>query len=214
MTTTLYIKNMVCDRCIRVVREELTKLGLDVRSIRLGEVVAANGSKKLDREKVRRVLHENGFELLDDQRRKLIEKIKTLIINRVHYSYDDDNQRVNFSEYIAEESGHDYSYLSKLFSSIENATIEKFVILQKIERVKELLVYDELTLSEIAYRMRYSSVQHLSAQFKDVTGFTPTYFKALRSRGDVRRVKRVSLDKVITSKQHFSRHQKSVHHFH
>jgi AraC family transcriptional regulator len=197
-TTILYIKNMVCDRCIRVVREELTNLGLDVRSIRLGEVIVANGSKKLDLEKVRRVLHENGFELIDDQRMKLIEKIKTLIINRIHHSDGDDEINVNFSKYIAEQVGHDYSYVSKLFSSIENVTIEKFIILQRIERVKELLVYDELTLSEIAYRMGYSSVQHLSSQFKDVTGFTPTYFKALQSQRDFQPAKRIPLDKITS----------------
>ncbi len=203
-TTALYIKNMVCDRCIRVVREELTNLGLDVRSIRLGEAIVANGSKKIDLEKIRLILHENGFELIDDQRVKLIEKIKTLIINRIHHSDGDGEMNVNFSKYIAEQVGHDYSYMSKLFSSIENVTIEKFIILQRIERVKEFLVYDELTLSEIAYRMGYSSVQHLSGQFKDVTGFTPTYFKELQSQRnfqsqrDFQPVKRIALDKVAS----------------
>lgn len=192
-TATLYIKNMVCERCIRVIREELTKIGLDVRSIKLGEVVVANGSKKLNLEKVQQILHENGFELIDDRRMKLIEKIKTLIINRIHDSDNNAALNVNFSRYISEQAGHDYSYLSKLFSSIENITIEKFIILQKIERVKELLVYDELTLSEIAYRTGYSSVQHLSSQFKNVTGFTPTYFKELQP------VKRIPLDKVAST---------------
>ncbi len=186
---TLYVKNMVCDRCIRIVREELEKLGLDVRSIRLGEVVVA-ANDTLNMVRIRGVLKENGFELIDDKKVKIIEQIKTLIINLVHHGNSGKSPAINYSSYIAQEVGHDYHYLSGLFSSIENTTIEKYLILQKIERVKELLVYNEMTLSEIAHQVGYSSVQHLSNQFKKVTGFTPTYFKTIKEN------KRKPLDKV------------------
>jgi AraC family transcriptional regulator len=186
---TLYVKNMVCDRCIRIVKEELEKIGLDVRSIRLGEVVIAANDMP-DMVRIRNVLEKNGFELIDDKKVKIIEQIKTLIINLVHHGNSGKSPAINYSAYIAQEVGHEYHYLSGLFSSIENTTIEKYLILQKIERVKELLVYNEMTLSEIAYQMGYSSVQHLSNQFKKVTGFTPSYFKTIKEN------KRIPLDKV------------------
>lgn len=186
-TVTLYVKNMVCDRCIRIVKEEMEGLNLDVRSIKLGEVVLT-ATPDLDR--VRRSLERNGFELIDDKRVRLIEQIKTLIINSVRRDDHNKDTAVKYSTMIANELGYDYRYLSNLFSSIENVTIEKYIIHQKIERVKELLVYNELTLSEIAYRMGYSSVQHLSNQFKKVTGFTPSYFKSIKEN------KRIPLDKV------------------
>jgi AraC-like DNA-binding protein len=180
---------MVCDRCIRIVKEELEKIGLDVRSIKLGEVViAANDLPNVVR--IRSVLEKNGFELIDDKKVKIIEQIKTLIINLVHHGNSGKFPAINYSAYIAQEVGQDYRYLSGLFSSIENTTIEKYLILQKIERVKELLVYNEMTLSEIAYQMGYSSVQHLSNQFKKVTGFTASYFKTIKEN------KRKPLDKV------------------
>ena len=188
-TETLYVKNMVCDRCIRIVKEEMEGLNLDVRSIKLGEVVvAAKGSPDIG--KVRRALESNGFELIDDKRVRLIEQIKTLIIKSTHRDDSEKSSSLKYSALIEEEVGHDYHYLSSLFSSIENITIEKYIILQKIERVKELLVYNELTLSEIAYQLGYSSVQHLSNQFKKVTGFTPSYFKTIKEN------KRLPLDKV------------------
>ena len=189
-TTVLSIKNMVCDRCIRVVREELENLGLSVRSVRLGEaVVAAKGlEKKLGR--VREILEKNGFELLGDKKAKLVERIKTVIIRLIH-APEDGKPNGNFSTAIARELGYDYPYLSRLFSSVENFTIERFIILQKIEHVKELLVYGELTLSEISYRLRYSSVQHLSNQFKQVTGFTPTSFRRMKGQ------KRKPIDQVV-----------------
>lgn len=186
---TLYVKNMVCDRCIRIVMEELEKIGLDVRSIKLGEVVIASNDMP-NMVRIRSVLEKNGFELIDDKKVKIIEQIKTLIINLVHHGNSGKSRDMNYSAYIAQEVGHDYHYLSGLFSSIENTTIEKYLILQKIERVKELLVYNEMTLSEISYQMGYSSVQHLSNQFKKVTGFTPSYFKTIKEN------KRKSLDKV------------------
>ena len=187
---TLIIKNMVCDRCIRVVKEEFENIGLDVRSIKLGEVQVAAGPEQFDREKVRKVLDENGFELIDDKNVKIIEQIKTAIIDLIHHSDSAEGYNVNFPQYVSEKVGRDYHYLSHLFSSTENVTIEKYIILQRIEKVKELLVYGELTLSEIAYKMGYSSVQHLSSQFKDVTGFTPSHFKKIRAE------KRLPLDKV------------------
>lgn len=177
----LQIKNMVCNRCIRVVREELEKLGHHVQHIELGKVELAGSINASDLDTIRNVMHENGFELLDDKRTKLIEQIKTLVINRIHYDTEKGIAE-NFSDYIAHEIGMDYSYLSNLFSSVEGVTIEKYIINQKIERVKELLVYDELSLSEIAYKMGYSSVAYLSSQFKKVTGLTPSQFKELQDK--------------------------------
>jgi AraC family transcriptional regulator len=178
-TTTLFVKNMVCDRCIRVVRDELTRIKLDVRSVSLGEVVVAGAARELPMEKIKSVLDENGFELIEDRKAKTIEQMKLAIIRIVREDHDKPDRRVKFSEYLSKELGLDYHYLSTLFSSVENVTIEQFVILQRIERAKELLKYGELTLSEIAYKLGYSSVQHLSNQFKAITGFTPTRFRSL-----------------------------------
>ncbi len=178
-TTMLYVKNMVCDRCIRVVRDELTKIKLDVRSVTLGEVVVAGDAKELPIDQIKSVLDKNGFELIEDRRAKTIEQMKLAIIRFVREDHDRQDRKVKSSEYLSKELGIDYHYLSTLFSSVENVTIEQFIILQRIERVKELLKYGELTLSEIAFKLGYSSVQHLSNQFKSVTGFTPTRFRSL-----------------------------------
>lgn len=186
---TLHIKNMVCDRCIRVVREELQKLSLDVEEVKLGEAVIGEKPKP-DMEKIKSVLRENGFELIEDKRAKTVEQIKNLIIKLVHHSNDLEKLKENISSYVEQHIGQEYHSLSRLFSSIENITIEKFLIAQKIERVKELLVYGELTSSEIAYRLGYSSVQHLSNQFKQVTGFSPTEFRKIKQE------KRKAIDKV------------------
>lgn len=177
--TALYVKNMVCDRCIRVVKEELQKLRLDVRSVVLGEVVVAGGRLELPMDKIRSVLEENGFELIEDRKAKIIERIKLSVVKLVHRDEEEEGKKLKYSEYLVKELGLDYHYLSTLFSSVENITIEQYIILQKIERVKELLKYDELTLSEIAYKMGYSSVAHVSNQFRKVTGMTPSTFKAL-----------------------------------
>lgn len=180
---------MVCNRCIRVVNEELNQIGYSVNSIKLGEVQINESLDDSDIEKIRKILNENGFELIDDRKSRLINRIKTLIIEYIHY----DGEKpvyVNLSEYLAKELDHDYSYLSNLFSSVEGLTIEKYLILQKIEKVKELLVYNELSLSEISYQLGYSSVQHLSNQFKKITGLTPSHFKKI-GRG-----RRNPLDKV------------------
>lgn len=187
-TIALHIKHMVCDRCIRVVREELEKLGARVHRIRLGEAIVSADDIESTLPRIRHALLANGFELLENHKAMLVEEIKTLIISLVH------SPSVilprSFSGMISSKLGYEYRYLSSLFSSLENVTIERYIILQKIERAKELLVYGEDSLSEIAHRLRYSSVQHLSQQFKQVTGFTPTAFKRLK--GD----RRKSLDAV------------------
>lgn len=181
METILHIKNMVCNRCIKVVKEELEKLGLEVKNIILGEVTVYSDENKIPVDKIQKVLSENGFELIDDKNAKLVEKIKTLVINKIHHS-NDELGKFNFSKFLSKEIGMNYSHLSSLFSSMEGTTIEKFIIHQKIEKVKELLAYDELTLSEISYRLGYSSVQHLSNQFKQVTGLNPSFFKKLKEQ--------------------------------
>lgn len=186
---SLNIKNMVCNRCIKVVNEEMEKLGYEVLEISLGEVVIfSNGN--IDLIKIKTILEENGFELIDDKNSKLIEKVKLTIINKIRELSEGNISKLNFVKEITDESHLSYQYVSTLFSSIEGITIEKYIILQKIEKVKELLVYDELTLSEIAYRLEYSSVQHLSNQFKKVTGLTPSYFKQFKE------LRRKPIDKV------------------
>lgn len=175
----LYIKNMVCQRCVAAVKNALAANGLHPAGIQLGEVEISEELSPEQRENLRITLNDLGFELFDDRKSRLIEQIKTAVINLVHYN-EDERPKTNFSDYIAEKVGRDYNYLSSLFSEIEGITIEKYIILQRTERVKELLVYDELTLSEIAYRMGYSSVAHLSGQFKKITGLTPSHYKQVR----------------------------------
>ncbi|MCJ8164272.1 helix-turn-helix domain-containing protein [Pontibacter sp. E15-1] len=188
-TTKLYIKNMVCDRCKRVVKEELEKLGYTVPHVGLGEAEVASSGKAADLVELREVLLANGFELLDDRKTKLIEQVKLALIQLVHQD-EAAELKVNISDYIAEKVGTEYHSLSALFSSVEGITIEKYLILQRIERVKELLAYNELSLKEIAYRLGYSSVAHLSNQFKKITGLTPSHFKQLKAE------KRKNIDKV------------------
>ncbi len=190
-TKTLYIKNMVCGRCIKVVREELENLNFTVTNIELGEAtISTTASKDIDIAPIKKVLEENGFELLDDKHKKLVEKIKTIVIAQIQESKNGELEKFNFSKYLSENLNMSYQYLSNLFSSLEDVTIEKFIIHQKIEKVKELLIYDEITLSEISYQLGYSSVQHLSSQFKKVTGFTPSHYKNLKNRN------RNPLDKI------------------
>ena len=174
----LYIKNMVCNRCIMTVEKDLEDLSIPFKNIRLGEVELnepIGGDKK---RKLSKLLHAQGFELLEDKTAALIERIKTLIIEMVHYS--DSPPKTKYSVYIAENVHHDYNYLSTLFSAVTGLTIEKFIILQKIERIKELLYYNEMNLNEITYKLGYSSVQHLSNQFKKETGMSPTHYKKLK----------------------------------
>ncbi|GFD92319.1 hypothetical protein KUL154_10520 [Alteromonas sp. KUL154] len=175
---TLTIKNMVCNRCILVIQNELDKLGLGVKSIKLGEVILEKELTSDEKESLDKVLLDLGFEIIDDKKSRIIEKIKNLIINLVHHQ--DSETKINLSELLSNELHHDYNYLSNLFSEVEGTTIEKYFIAQKIEKVKELLVYDELSLSEIAFRLHYSSVAYLSNQFKKVTGLTPSHFKKIR----------------------------------
>lgn len=186
--TKIYIKNMVCNRCIMVVEGILQQLGIETVSVTLGEAVLAAEPDKTTLEKLKEALQAVGFELIDDRRSRLIEQIKNVVIELVHHS--DHTLKTNLSDYIAERTHHDYGYVSNLFSEIENTTIEKYFIAQKIERVKELLVYDEMNLNEIADAMGYSSVAHLSAQFKKVTGLTPSHYKQIGER------KRKPLDEV------------------
>ncbi len=189
MSSNIYIKNMVCPRCISAVSQILQKLDIPFSDLKLGEVTINTKKENIDLKLLGNELFSVGFELIDDKKSKIISQIKTEVINYIRYS-PDFTRKVNFSDYLADKIGYDYPYLSKLFSSVEAQTIEKYIILQKIERVKELLIYNELSLSEISYEMEYSSVQHLSRQFKDVTGLTPTAFKKLESG------RRKSIDKI------------------
>jgi len=171
-----------------VVQNELDKLGLDVRNVKLGEVNFTNEPTAKEKDALITALDPLGFEVIDDKKSRTIEKIKNIIIDLVHHQ--DNDIKVNLSDVLSSQLHHDYNYLSNLFSAIEGITIEKYFIAQKIEKVKELLVYDELSLSEIAYRLNYSSVAYLSNQFKKVTGLTPSHFK------QVREDKRKPLDEV------------------
>ncbi len=174
----LYIKNMVCSRCIMVVRNEIEKAGLHPLQVELGEVEIQEDLDKDSLKAFDRQLRQFGFELIDDRKSRTIEKIKNLIVELVHHS--DEHIHTNLSDYIAGHVNQEYNYVSNLFSEIEGTTIEKYFIAQKIEKVKELLVYDELSISEIADRMGYSSVAYLSNQFKKYTGLTPSYYKTLK----------------------------------
>ncbi|MCV9926396.1 AraC family transcriptional regulator [Flavobacterium sp. LS1R49] len=176
----LYIKNMVCSRCKMVVKSELEKLGLHPITVELGEVEIQEAEIDSLKEGLVEVLNSLGFELIDDKKSKIIEKTKTLIIELVHYKNND--LSTNLSHYLSTNLQHDYNSLSNLFTEVEGTTIEKYFISQKIEKVKELLIYDELSLSEIAFQLQYSSVAHLSNQFKKVTGFSPTYYKQLKDK--------------------------------
>ncbi|MBW8360741.1 MAG: AraC family transcriptional regulator [Kaistella sp.] len=176
----LYIKNMVCNRCKMVIRAELESLGLHPVAVELGEVEIADFPDTEEKMKIADHLQKLGFELIDDRKSRTIEKIKSLIIQLVH----NDNSDLKFplSTHISDELGQDYGTLSKLFSEVEGVTIEKYFIGQKVEKVKELLIYDEMTINEIAYKMNYSSVAYLSNQFKKVTGFSPSHYKSLKDK--------------------------------
>lgn len=176
-------------RCVKVVDEELTKLGLEIESIELGRVILVDTPSAAQLKDIKTCLEDNGFELIDEKKNQLIDQIKTLIIELVHYDkYKAES--VNNSDFLAQETGYDYSYLSSLFSSTEGVSIERYIIHQKIEKVKELLIYDELSLKEIAFQLNYSSAQHLSNQFKKVVGSSPSQFKASKEN------KRQALDNV------------------
>lgn len=174
----LYIRNMVCDRCLMAVRQVLNDEGIEYRHLQLGEVElsAPLTAEQLERLSVQ--LKSIGFELLDDKKSRMVEKIKSTIISIIHHS--DDELNLKLSAMLTDKLGKDYHYLTTLFSSVEGITIEKYAILQRIEKVKELMMYNEMTLSDIAFDMGYSSVQHLSQQFKKTTGLTPTQFRELK----------------------------------
>ena len=180
---------MVCDRCIMTVRQLLDKEGLAFKNIQLGQVELAEPPQADQLENLKNSLRESGFEMLDDKKSRTVERIKNVIVSMVQ-GYDEDEFNKKLSATLEEKLNMDYHYLTTLFSSVEGVTIEKYVILQRIEKVKELLMYDELNLSEIAYKLGYSSVQHLSQQFKKVTGLTPSRFKQLKEN------QRKPLDKV------------------
>lgn len=169
---------MVCNRCNIVVKSELEKIGLHAISVQLGEVELLEDFKGDEKERLSKSLNALGFELLEDKISITIERVKNLIVDLVHHQNKE--LKTNLSHYLTEHLTQDYSTLSNLFSEVEGKTIEHYFITQKIERVKELLLYDELTLSEIAIQLNYSDVAHLSNQFKKVTGFTPTYFKKIK----------------------------------
>lgn len=172
----LYIKNMVCSRCKMVVKDQLIKFGLNPKNVDLGEVEIEEEVTDQQKNKLNTILQSFGFELIDDKKSRLIEKIKNIIVELVHYS--EDRPATNFSEYISKELHHDYHHMSNLFSEVEGTTIEKYFIAQRIEKVKELLKYDELSLSQIADKLGYSSVAYLSNQFKKQTGLTPSFYKS------------------------------------
>jgi AraC-like DNA-binding protein len=174
----LYIKYMVSLRCKMMVREELKKLCLHSVSIELGAVEILEDMSQEQHDALKENLSRSGLELLDDKRSVIIEKIKNVVTEMIHYN--EDVPVVNNSDYISEKLGYNYTYLSNLFSEVKGMTIQNYIILHKIEKVKEYLIYDELTLTEIAYRLHYSSVAHLSNQFKKVTGLTPSYFKKMK----------------------------------
>ncbi len=177
---TLYIKHMVSSRCIIVVRDELAKIALSPTRIELGEVEFEENLPLPQLDQIRKALQNSGFELLDDRKSILIQRIKNIIINLVHYP--EERLTTSLSKYLSQKLNYDYTYLSNLFTEGQGNTIEKFYILHKIERVKELLTYNELTLTQIAHKMNYSSLAHLSTQFKKVTGMTVSDFKHLKDK--------------------------------
>lgn len=179
---------MVSVRCKMIVKSELQKLGLKHAVVGLGEVEVNEPIIAEKRQQLKEALLKFGLELMDDKKAILIDKIKQVIIEMVHYASE--MPKTSSSEYISRKLNYNYTYLANLFSEVTGVTIENFIISHKIEKVKELLLYDELTLTQISYKLNYSSVAHLSNQFKKVTGLTPTFFKKLKDK------KRVTLDKV------------------
>jgi len=187
----LLIKNMVCDRCIFVVEKQLNEIGITPVSVALGEVEF--GEKELSSEELKTVsesLTPFGFEILDNRTGQLMQRTKTLLLELVK-NQSSDSEKVNISDYLKRKFSYDYNYISSIFSSIAGITIEHYLIQLKIEKVKELLFYDELTLSQIAFQLGYSSVSHLSRQFKQVTGLTPSFFKKAKNAGARRSLNRL-----------------------
>ncbi len=175
---TLYIKNMVCSRCKMVVKAELQKLGIQPLTVELGQIEIKNMPTREVLHQLDTALQILGFAIIDDRKNRLIEKIKNTIVAIIHHSHE--NIGINLSDYLSQKMNYDYNYLSNLFSEVEGTTIEKYMIAQKVEKIKELLKYDELTLSQIADRLGYSSVAYLSNQFKKQTGLSPSFYKSLK----------------------------------
>jgi len=180
MSTKLYIRYMVSLRCKMMVKEELKKLGLQFVVVDLGMIEILENISPTQRKQLKENLLNSGLELLDDKKSILIEKIKNIVIEMIHYS--DELPKINYSNYISGKLGLNYTYLANTFSEVKGITIQQFIIIHKIERVKELLIYDELNLTQISHKMHYSSVSHLSNQFKKVTGLTPSYYKKLKNK--------------------------------
>lgn len=180
MAYNIYVKNMVCPRCVKVLSQELQAQGIAPEHVEIGLVALAQEPSPEELRQIEHVLNSNGFEILPDRKRALVEQMKILIIEKIN-SPEDIEEGFQYSAYLSEKTGMEYHYLSALFSSVEPLTIEKFIIHQRIEKAKELLRYGRYTLSEISYKLGYSSVHYLSNQFKKVTGMTPTEFKNLRS---------------------------------
>lgn len=174
----LFIKYMVSQRCKLMVKEELKKLGMHFIVVDLGEVEIMENISDEQRTELKTALLSSGLELMDDKRAILIERIKNVIIEMIHHS--DEIIKINFSDFLSEKLHHDYTYLANLFSEVQGTTIEQFIISHKVERIKELIIYDEMNISEIAWKMNYSSVAHLSNQFKKITGLSPSHFKQLK----------------------------------
>ncbi|WP_339840952.1 AraC family transcriptional regulator [uncultured Maribacter sp.] len=188
MSNTIHIKNMVCPRCISAVSNILQVLAISYGSIKLGEVELTTPLSEETKNTFSKALQDSGFSLINDRRSQLIEQMKTLVVDKIHHSSDELD--IKWADYIAKNLHLDYKYLSSLFSSVESITFEQYIINQKIERIKEFIVYDELTLSEISHTLNYSSVAYLSNQFKKVTGMTPTQFKKVIDKN------RKSLDEI------------------
>lgn len=179
---------MVCPRCIEAVIQIFNNLDLEVIEVQLGKVSIKSEIPANEKEALKKQLAKKGFQLLDDKHSQLINKIKSIIVHQIHYQ--DTFLPINFSSLLSENLNFDYTYLSRLFSSVEGQTIERFILAQKIEKVKELLTYDEMTIAEIAYQLHYSSPAHLSTQFKKITGMSPSAFKKLHHQ------ERKSLDEL------------------
>ncbi len=171
---------MVSLRCKMLVKAELEKMQIAYKNVDLGEAELEEPISRKQRDELKTVLFKSGLELMDDKKAMLVEKIKNVIVEMVHYS--DELPATNFSDYLSEKLNHNYTYLSNLFSEVKGITIEHYIIVHKIEKVKELIVYDELNLTKIAFKMNYSSVAHLSNQFKKITGLTPSFFKQLKDK--------------------------------
>lgn len=189
-TNTVLVKNMVCHRCVMAVESILETGDIPFQKVIFGEIHLAAELTQEQKSYLKTSLDKIGFEMIDNHSSGLVEKIKQLVIKKARNEVSDDEKKIKLSIYIVDRVHHEYTYLSSLFSAVEGRTIENFFIEQRIEKAKELLIYDQLTLSEIAFELDYSSAAHLSSQFKKVTGLTPTYFKGIGS------IKRKALDKI------------------